>query len=88
MTAEIDSKLRDMLYRALAEPIGQVLATSEPKRLRQRFYQVRAASKDPELARLQIRLAPAGLRLDDDSALREGEVALVICKGTPAGSPG
>lgn len=45
-----------LLYQALAEPVGVLLQTEDPTRARQLIYQTRAALKDPELARLQIRV--------------------------------
>lgn len=49
-----------MLYSALEEPIGLLLATSDTARARQVLYQTRVALGDPELARLQFRLVDLG----------------------------
>lgn len=46
--------LTQVLYEALAEPIGLLIRSSDPARLRQRLYQLRANANDPELAKLQF----------------------------------
>lgn len=58
-----------LLYQALAEPIGLLLAAEPPETIRQRLYQARAAASDPALAILQIRRSPFA------------DGTLVICKG-------
>lgn len=50
--------LTSLLYEALAEPIGLLVATADPDRLRQRLYQLRTLADDPELERLQIAASP------------------------------
>lgn len=47
-----------ILYRALAEPIGLLLRTSSPVQAKTRFYAARAKAKDAALAGLQIRASP------------------------------
>jgi hypothetical protein len=61
--------LTAILYQALGEPIGLLLRTSDTERARQGLYRARAASGDPDLARLQFRVSP----------ITEGD--LVIVKG-------
>lgn len=57
MSAKRDEYLT-ILYMALAEPIGLVIATSSVERARQKLYTARRASLDPELDDLQIRISP------------------------------
>lgn len=61
--------LKELLYVALAEPIGLLLATPDPARLKAQLYQSKKG--DPELERIQIRTSP----------WPEGQ--LVLCKGGP-----
>ena len=70
MTSRQDLTL--LLYQALAEPIGLLLAAEPPETIRQRLYQARAAASDPALAILQIRRSPFA------------DGTLVICKGASA----
>lgn len=60
--------LRELLYRALAEPVGLLLHSADPSRARTMIYQTRAAIGDPELARLQVRLV---------ADMPDGNIALV-----------
>jgi len=53
-------RLQQILYSALAEPIGLVLRTSDVHRARQRLYEARQKAGDPVLSRLQFRFAPWG----------------------------
>ena len=59
-----------ILYQALGERIGLVLATNDPERLRQRFYAARRALNDPDLAHLQFRASPLA---DGDLVITKGE---------------
>ena len=52
--------VRELLYRALAEPVGLLLHSEDPNRARTLIYQTRAAIQDPDLARLQVRLVTLG----------------------------
>ena len=52
------AELTALLYTALAEPIGLLLATSDTEHARQRLYQARAKAADPALAGLQFRASP------------------------------
>lgn len=63
----------DILYLALAEPIGLLLCCSpgDRERARQALYQARAKAGDVALAGLQIRVSPFG----------EGD--LVVCHQRP-----
>jgi hypothetical protein len=47
-----------LLYAALAEPIGLLLATNDRERARQRLYTARRNAADPALDCLQIRMSP------------------------------
>ncbi len=62
----------EIMYQALASPVGLLLQVSDLQRARVRFYQTRRAALDPELNRLQFRASPF-----------EGG-NLVICKGAVA----
>lgn len=62
-----------LLYRALSEPIGLVLASSQPDKARQRLYAARAAAADPDLSTVQIRMAPDAI----------GPGMLVLVRGMP-----
>lgn len=53
-------RLQQILYAALAEPIGLVIRTSDVHRARQRLYEARMRAGDPILSRLQFRFAPWG----------------------------
>lgn len=72
--------MADILYRALAEPIGALVACGpgEAHSVRQALYRARATASDPALAQLQIRMAPVELA---------AEGALVIVKGQPSRQP-
>lgn len=60
--------LRSILYSALSEPVGLLLAVDgDPIRARQKLYKVRHELRDPALARLQIRASP----------LAEGELIII-----------
>ena len=48
----------EILYAALASPIGVVVATSDFKIAQQRLYKARRDSGDPELSVLQFRSSP------------------------------
>ncbi len=63
----------DILYLALAEPIGLILqcGQGERERARQALYQARTKACDAALAGLQIRISPFG----------EGD--LVVCHQRP-----
>lgn len=73
MTSQAD--LQDLLYHTLSEPIGVLLRTSDPRRLRQQLYSARSACQDSRLNVLQFRLSPWA----------EGD--LVICKTGPVPLP-
>jgi hypothetical protein len=66
------AKVRDILYAAMAEPIGLLVMTNEPTRLKALFYSVRRECQDQELDILQLRTSP----------FPEGQ--FVICKGKSA----
>lgn len=54
----IDDPL-ELMYRALAEPLGIVVAfTGDFQTACQRFYQARVKAADPELKVLQFRRSP------------------------------
>ncbi len=57
----------DVLYQALAEPIGLIIRVSDREQVRQRLYQARTKAGDKALEGLQIRV----------SAWAEGD--LVVC---------
>lgn len=70
--------LRDMLYQALAEPVGLLLSSPDPAKARQLLYANRTAIGDPELGRLQFRLVDLG----------EGpQIAIVKGASLPAAEP-
>lgn len=71
MTTSSRGALVELLLLALAEPIGLLVKTSDPAKLRASLYRARQASGDPDLSGLQIRMSP----------LPGGE--LVLCKSTP-----
>ena len=50
-----------ILYLALRSPIGLLLATPDFDRGKTRLLRARAEAKDPELARLSIRVPSEGL---------------------------
>ena len=60
--------LKTVLYKALAEPIGLELTSTDPGRARQSLYSARRELGDPSLANLQFRITGPG--------------TLVICKST------
>lgn len=65
-----------LLYQALGEPVGLLLHSGDPARARQMLYQARVKAKDPDLARLQIRLCevpPRGEKLGGNVAIVKGE---------------
>jgi len=61
----------DILYLALAEPIGLVVRTSDRDRARQQLYQARTKAGDDALKDLQFRVSP----------FSEGD--LVVCHQRP-----
>lgn len=54
MTAD----LKPLLYRALGEPIGLLLRTSDFPRARQALYRARQDAQDDDLRVLQFRSSP------------------------------
>lgn len=54
------SRYLELLYRAIGEPIGLLLRTNEPAKLRERLYAARYSANDPDLAQLQFRLCELG----------------------------
>lgn len=64
-------ELSELLYQVLAEPIGLLLRTPDPGRLRQQLYAARAKLADQSLNVIQIRVSPWS----------EGD--LVLCKSGP-----
>lgn len=68
-TSQTSDNATDLLYLALAEPIGLLLSTNDPERARQRLYTARRATGDPALAVLQFKMSPW-----------PGQGQLVICK--------
>ena len=44
----------EALYRALNSPLGVILRTNDPDRLRQKLYRVRKNLSDPDLDRLRF----------------------------------
>lgn len=46
------------LYEALGTPLGIVVQTSDPEKLRQRLYRLRDGSDDPMLKELSIVISP------------------------------
>lgn len=64
------SDATNLLYAALAEPIGLLLATNDPERARAKLYAARKAALDAELDVLQIRMSP----------FAEGELVIVKSK--------
>ena len=50
------AKATQLLYQALAEPIGLALQANDPKRACQRLYAARAKACDPALFDLQFQL--------------------------------
>jgi len=48
--------LREIMYRALAEPIGLLIRTDDPERAKSQLYSARVG--EPALARLQVRPSP------------------------------
>ncbi len=57
MTDSIDLK-SELLYRALAAPIGIAIATNNAQRARVELCQARKATQDQSLMRLDITLSP------------------------------
>lgn len=55
---EENQALRTLLYQALAEPIGLLIATPEPEKLRKRLWMMKQLAEDPELDRVQIANSP------------------------------
>ena len=52
------AQAREILYLALAEPIGLLVATSDVAGARARLYTARKLAGDPALAGLQVRASP------------------------------
>lgn len=46
------------LYEALGTPLGVVVQTSDPEKLRQRLYRLRDAADDPMLKELSFVISP------------------------------
>lgn len=70
----MSESVAELLYQAMAEPIGLLVQTSDPERLRQRLYQARAAG-GTEFSCLQFRISP----------FPDGNI--VICKGAEPATP-
>lgn len=49
---------RELLYRAMASPLGLVIAVSDFSLAQQRLYKARRDLSDPDLAKLQFRRSP------------------------------
>lgn len=64
---EDNAELVGLMWQAVAEPIGLLIVTDDPERLKQRLRWLRDAENDPELERLQFASSP----LDD------GDVVIV-----------
>lgn len=62
--AAADEEPLELMYRALASPLGIAVKVSDFLNARARFYSARAASGDPELARLQFRQS---LAMEEDT---------------------
>ena len=60
MVAKARPELLALLQAALVEPIGLLIASSDPARLRQQLYATRAASQETAFANLQFRMSPFG----------------------------
>lgn len=56
--SSLPARCKEILYRALAEPIGIALQASNRERVRQALYKARADAGDPALVILQIRVSP------------------------------
>jgi len=52
------AEAREILYLALAEPIGLLVGTNDVAAARARFYAARRLAQDPALAVLQVRASP------------------------------
>jgi len=69
-------RLLGILYQALAEPIGLLVASDNPQAARQRLYAARRLSGDASLAVLRIALSPLAqqqlLVIRADAALPTG----------------
>ena len=50
----------ELLYQALASPIGIVVRVTDIERARARLYKAKADARDPALANLQLRKSPLG----------------------------
>lgn len=66
----------ELLYTALASPIGCVVTTNDFARAQQKLYSARAKSGDPSLDILQFRRSPLA-----------PETEIWIVKTKPAGEP-
>jgi hypothetical protein len=66
-----------LLYKALAEPIGLLLQTSDFVRARALLYRARQEAGDPSLACLQFRASPG---------LEGGDLIIVSEKVRPQGA--
>lgn len=53
-----DELILATMRRAMAEPIGLLLQTQDPKGLRQIMYRIRSKYGDSSLVELQIRFSP------------------------------
>lgn len=59
------SELLELMYAALREPLGLKVMTNDPDRLRQKLYQARNKSGDPQLLALTF----SASRIKPDSEL-------------------
>lgn len=66
---------QELLYQALASPLGLLLQSSDPEKCRQRLYAARRAASDQALDLLQFRIVD------------HGEANLAITKGREAFRP-
>ena len=72
MTLPAKPELAELLYSALAAPVGILCQASDPALARQRLYAARKGLGDPALDCLQIRLVQAE-GLDGNLAIVKGE---------------
>lgn len=66
-------QLLELLYSALAQPIGLVLCTSDTEQARQALYRARARAADPALDTLQFKV---GTCADGDLTIYKRKVEL------------
>lgn len=55
---EENAALTEILYQAAAEPIGLLIQSNDPERLRRRLWRLRDLAEDPTLENLQICPSP------------------------------